>query len=193
MNLQLFAEPPAPAEPNTEGIQTPQQTTDFDYEKLASIVSGKQTVAEDTVLKGYFKQQGLSQEEMTQAISTFKQQKQENTPDVGALQAQVATLQAAAVQKALDKEATLEAIKLGLPVDSVPYVLKMADFTDGAGEDGKINSENVKKAIEKVLEAIPALKPPKEQSEGFQVGADLGNKDNKAQEDVLKGIFGIKN
>ena len=30
----------------------------FDYEKLAGIIQGKQNVAEDTVLKNYFKQQG---------------------------------------------------------------------------------------------------------------------------------------
>ena len=55
------------AEPNTqtETQQTQQETTqqttpEFDYDKLASLIAGKQTVTEDTVLKSYFKQQGLS-------------------------------------------------------------------------------------------------------------------------------------
>lgn len=39
-----------------------QQSPAFDYEKLASLVAGKQTVTEESVLKGYFKQQGLSQD-----------------------------------------------------------------------------------------------------------------------------------
>ena len=39
-------------------------TPEIDYDKIASIVEGKQKIAEDTVLKNYFKQQGLSGEEM---------------------------------------------------------------------------------------------------------------------------------
>lgn len=62
----------------------------IDYEKIASLIAGKQTATEDSVLKGYFKQQGLSQEEMAQAINTFKQQKAAQQPDVGALQQQAA-------------------------------------------------------------------------------------------------------
>lgn len=81
-NLQFFAESAGDAGADTgagEGTkqQTGQQTQpfEFDYEKLASIVNGKQSVTEDTVLKNYFKQQGLSQEEATQAMQQFKEQK----------------------------------------------------------------------------------------------------------------------
>lgn len=53
----------------------------FDYDKLASLITGKQSVTEDTVLKSYFKEQGLSADEMKQAIGAFKEQKAKNTPD----------------------------------------------------------------------------------------------------------------
>ena len=69
-----------PEQAGTNGSQPKEPT--FDYEKLASLITGKQTVAEDTVLKSYFKQQGLSEDEMKQAISSFKEQKAKNTPDV---------------------------------------------------------------------------------------------------------------
>ena len=60
----------APVEPNPQ-INNQQQTApEFDYEKLASIITGKQSVTEDTVLKNYFKQQGLSKEEIETAISS---------------------------------------------------------------------------------------------------------------------------
>ena len=59
-----------------------QSTPAIDYEKIASIVEGKQKVAEDTVLKNYFKNQGLTGEEMAQAISSFKSQKASAQPDV---------------------------------------------------------------------------------------------------------------
>lgn len=64
-------------------------TPAFDYEKLASIISGRQNVAEKGILKNYFKQQGLSQEEMASAISAFKEQKAKNTPDPVALKNQL--------------------------------------------------------------------------------------------------------
>lgn len=71
MKLQLFAEgtagkSTAEGGPNSvqQGVQgaqgTQQQTTpEFDYEKLAGLISGKQSVAEDTVLKNYFNSRDL--------------------------------------------------------------------------------------------------------------------------------------
>lgn len=110
------------AEPNTNTetkpiTQTktppePQPTNaPIDYEKLASIVSGKQTATEESVLKGYFKQQGLSGDEMKQAIATFKEQKAKNTPDVAKLQSDITTAQTAQKQAEINQNATLEAIK----------------------------------------------------------------------------------
>ena len=56
LNLQFFAEEPGNEEAGTNaGQQTQNSVQAFDYEKLASIINGKQTVAEDTVLKNYFK------------------------------------------------------------------------------------------------------------------------------------------
>lgn len=102
LNLQFFVEDPASnggageSTPPEAGQQT--QTPQFDYEKLAGIIAGKQSVAEDTVLKNYFKQQGLSEDDMKQAISSFKKQKADNQPDVSALQTQVSQAQMQAQQ-----------------------------------------------------------------------------------------------
>lgn len=113
MNLQFFADAaggaPAPgggqatasgsvqtaAPPAAQGAHA---APAFDYDKLASLIQGKQTVAEETVLKSYFKQQGLSQEEAGQAIAAFKQQKAAQQPDTAAMQAQLSEAQAAAEQ-----------------------------------------------------------------------------------------------
>ncbi|MCQ4987297.1 hypothetical protein NE611_17435, partial [Anaerostipes caccae] len=57
MNIQFFAEPggePPAADPGqTTTAQTAPQTVDFDYEKLAEIVSGKQSATAESVLRGY--------------------------------------------------------------------------------------------------------------------------------------------
>ncbi|MEY8357113.1 hypothetical protein AALB39_27735 [Lachnospiraceae bacterium 54-53] len=172
---------------------TAQQTAApaIDYEKIAQLVSGKQTATEDSVLKGYFKQQGLSQEEMSQAIAAFKQQKAASQPDVNAIQGQLAQAQAAAQQAMIENAATMAAISLGLDAKTIPYVLKMADLTQVMGQDGKINDDAMKNALNKVLEDVPALKPQTSQASGFvQVGAG-GSGQQPATDKALEKAFGL--
>lgn len=188
------------SEPNpniqTEPQQTQQQTQpSFDYEKLAGLIAGKQTVTEDTVLKSYFKQQGLSEDEMKQAINSFKETKAKNTPDVSALQNDLTAEKSARLQAEINQSATLEAIKLGIDVKSIPYVLKMADFKAVTDADGKVNAEKLTEAIKTVLDDIPALKGASQSggnNGGIQkIGGD-GDGSDKVTEDALRGIFGIK-
>lgn len=188
------------SEPNpntqTEPQQTQQQTAPaFDYDKLASLIAGKQTVTEDTVLKSYFKQQGLSEDEMKQAINSFKETKAKNTPDVSALQNDLTAEKSARLQAEINQSATLEAIKQGVDVKSIPYVLKMADFKAVTDTDGKVNAEKLTEAIKTVLDDIPALKGASQSGDnngGIQkIGGD-GDGSDKVTEDTLRGIFGIK-
>lgn len=195
MNLQMFAEPsktPAPSPAPTQDPPTPSSGQEIDYEKLANLVAGKQAATEDSVLRGYFKQQGLSKEDADQAIAVFKQQKAASQPDVNALQQQATQAQAAAAQAQLQAAATMAAVSLGIDAKTIPYVLKMADLSQAAGQDGKINEETLKNALNKVLEDVPALKPQTAGSTGFvQVGATSGQQQTSASEDALKKAFGL--
>lgn len=185
---------PAQANPSaTQAIQAaPPTVPEFDYEKLAQLVAGKQTVTEESVLKGYFKQQGLSKEQMDQAIAAFKQQQAASQPDVAAIQQQATQAQALAQQAMIEKEATLTAIGLGIDAKTIPYVLKMADLSQVMGKDGKINVEMLKTALNKVLEDIPALKPQAAGATGFvQVGAAGGTGQQTTTDDALKKAFGL--
>lgn len=179
------------------GVQTTQtqQAPVIDYDKIAQIVSGKQAATEDSVLKGYFKQQGLSAEEMNQAIAAFKQQKAASQPDVNAMQTQLTQAQAAMQQAQMQSAATMAAVSLGIDAKTIPYVLKMADLSQVTGQDGKINDETLKAALNKVLEDIPALKPQAAGSTGFiQVGATSGTQQTQSATDAeLDRIFGVKN
>lgn len=148
----------------------------IDYGKIQQMLDGTLVAKEDTALKAYFKQQGLSQAEVEQAIAAFKQQKAANTPDVGAMQAQMAQAQAAAQQAQINSAAVMAAVSLGIEASTIPYVIKMADFSQVAGQDGKINEETLKAALNKVLEDVPALKPQASAASGFvQVGAASGS------------------
>lgn len=164
-----------------------------DYEKLAQIVAGKQQATEESVLKGYFKQQGLTGEEMTQAINAFKQKKAEQQPDIAAIQAQMAQATAAAREAQLQSAATMAAVELGLDSKTIPYILRMADLSQAVDHEGKINAETVKNALNKVLEDVPALKPQTAGSTGIiKVGVN-GNSSQQTttENDDLKKAFGL--
>ena len=166
----------------------------IDYAKIQQMLDGTLAAKENTALKAYFSQQGLSQQEAEQAIAAFKAEKAKNTPDVGALQAQAAQFQAAAQQAQIQSAATMAAVGLGIDVKAIPYVLKMADFSQVIGQDGKLNEETMKNALNKVLEDIPALKTQQAAgATGFvQVGAAGAQGTQGAVDAELDRIFGTK-
>lgn len=173
--------------------QGQQQAPAIDYDRIAQILEGKQAATEDSVLKGYFKQQGLSKEEVDQAIAAFKQQKAANQPDVGAMQTQLIQAQAEAQQAQVQNAATMAAVSLGINAKTIPYVLKMADLSQVVGQDGKINEETLKNVLNKVLEDVPALKPQAAGTTGFQqVGAPGNGGAPEATDAELDRIFGIQ-
>ena len=204
MKLQLFAESSstgggsAQQNGNEGGQNTATSAPQIDYDKIASIINGKQTATEETVLKSYFKEQGLSGEEMKQAITSFKEQKAKNTPDPVALKNQLDAANSLLITERINNQATLQAMTLGIDAKSIPYIIKMADMSSVTDEKGEIVEENVKKAIEKVLEDIPALKgnvsssEGEKQKSGFQIGGTVGNNKENESEDILRDIFGIK-
>ena len=129
LNLQLFAESSGGGEGNGgDGNQNspanpqtpPQNAPAIDYAKIQQMLEGTLAAKEDTALKAYFKQQGLSQQEVEQAIAAFKQQKAANQPDVNALQGQIteAQSQMAAAQEAA-KQAQIESAATMMGVGSL--------------------------------------------------------------------------
>lgn len=184
------------------GTQTAQQNQNtqqasapaIDYGKIQQMLDGTLAAKEDTALKAYFKQQGLSQQEVEQAIAAFKQQKAANTPDVGSMQNQLTQAQETAKQAQIQNAAILVAVSMGIDAKTIPYILKMADLSQAVGQDGKVNEENLKAALNKVLEDVPALKPQASGTTGFiQVGAASSGTGQQAnQADQLSSIFGNK-
>lgn len=198
LNLQFFAEPGNGGdggsgnnqENNTPGNQN--NPPAVDYDKIQKMLDGTLAAKEDTALKAYFKQQGLSQAEAEAAMATFKAEKAKNTPDISALQQQAAAAQAQTQKVVIENAAILQGMQLGLDAKTIPYVLKMADLSKVTGEDGKVNEEALKNALSKVLEDVPALKPQTQQSSGFQVGATGQQTQQTSVDDQLDRIFGVK-
>jgi len=86
------------------------QTPTIDYDKIQQMLNGTLAAKEDTALKAYFKQQGLSQEELDQAITAFKQQKAANQPDVTALKGELDTYKQQALKAEIEKTALFEVL-----------------------------------------------------------------------------------
>ena len=174
--------------------QNNQQTAGVDYDKIQAMLDNATAKKENAVLKSYFQQQGLSEEEVSQAIATFKQNKQQQVEQQqnanASLQNEVAAAQKDAEQARIELTATKVAVELGINVKTLQYVLKMADFSKAKDADGKISEDNIKASLEQVLKDVPALKPSTENNSGFQIGAPAGN-NNQSNEEALKKAFGL--
>ena len=137
---------------------TPEVTgtqTTIDYDKIQKIVDNATAKKENAVLKSYFQQQGLSEEEAKQAISDFKANKQtkqdEANADITALKEQITTstndlnnAKKESLGLQVELAATKEAMNLGISGKTLEYVLRMADMSKAVGEDGKVSQEAVK-------------------------------------------------
>lgn len=166
----------------------------IDYEKIQAIVEGRNAKTEDSILKSYFQQQGLSADEMKTAIEDFKttkaQKAQQASLNEQKIQNENATLRAQIQQMKVNEVANKCALEIGVDPKTIPYLIRMADLTGAVGQDGKISEEAVKTAFNSVLEALPQLKGSSQQDNtGFQkIGGENNNKAPDIQ-DRLKEIF----
>lgn len=176
-----------------EPADDPKPTPEFDYEKLASLINGKQTVAEDTVLKNYFKQQGLSPEDASEAIKAFKEQKKNSAPNIDELNQRATTAEQRALKSEMKAMAYTLVDELGITNKEVPYVMRMAELKDVV-QEGAINKEKLKESMEKVLTELPQLKPSKADDKGFKgkVGGDGGSDGKSEHEAALRKAMGLK-
>lgn len=171
INLQFFADGGADnggqdnnagGTNNNAAGQNSQGSAGIDYDKIQEIVNTATTKKENAVLKSYFQQQGLSEDEVSQAIATFKENKAQQTAqqqnDTAQLQNQVAAANQEAEKVRIELAATQVAITLGIEAKTVPYVLKMADFSKAKGTD--VPYEQYKK----VLDELNALKTEKQET-----------------------------
>ena len=173
--------------PQNAPQNNPQTPPAIDYGKIQQMLDGTLAAKEDTALKAYFKQQGLSQQEVEQAISAFKEQKAANQPDVAGMQNQITetqnqltAAQAAAQTAKVETAATMMAVSLGLDAKTIPYVLKMADLSQVVGQDGKINEETLKTALNTVLEADRVHTDRDRRQSGTASAADNRKPDSSA-------------
>lgn len=165
---------------NATPQNTSVQSNAIDYDKIQTMIDTRNQRNEQSVLKSYFQQQGLSEDEVKEAINSFKTQREENskkqTEDTKNLQSQLAETQSKLLESQINNEAYIQAHDLGVDIKTIPYLTKLADFSNVKNEKGEIVGEKVKEALNKVLTDVPSLKPEKAQETiGVKVGADASN------------------
>ena len=165
LDIQLFAESNPTPDP------TPNSTpVGYSQEQLDAIAEARAARASDAALKDFFKQQGLSQQEITAALDKYKADKAASKPNPDALQNELKQAQQEAAKARLENQATMKALELGIDMKQIPYVLKLADIQIS---DEEVKDEDIKAAIEKVLEDVPALKSQEPTPKpGITLGAD---------------------
>ena len=171
------------------------QTSGIDYEKIQSMIDKGVQQKENAILKSYFEQQGMSEDDVKSAISDWKSRKQTQaqaqTDSFNKLQESNKALQERLTQELLNKQAFSDCLDLGIDKNTIPHVIKCADFTDAINENGEVNAEKVRASVEQVLKDVPAFKSSANEKQGFKVGISGEQDDVTEQENVLRKAFGL--
>ena len=152
---------------NTTGQQTNQNANQpsagaIDYAKIQEMIDGRNAKTEDSILKSYFQKQGLSAEEMESAITTFKAQREsqanQQNRELSDAQNSLKTEQLKNQKLQISLKAYGFVDELNIDNKTMPYLLKMADFSNCVDKDGKVNDDSLKQALQKVIDDVPRLK-----------------------------------
>ena len=169
--------------------------TGIDYDKIQSMIDRGVQQKENAILKSYFEQQGMSEDEVKAAIGDWKAKKQtqaqEQNNAYATLQESNKALQAQLTQELLNKQAFNDCLDLGVDKNTIPYVIKSADFKDAIDEKGAVKADKVREIIEKVLADVPAFKGASKEEKGFKIGVNGEQDDATEQENALRKAFGL--
>lgn len=140
------------------GVQGSGSAVDMD--ELNRIVRERTARAEKSVLKDYFAQLGLSEEQAKEAEDAYKAAKV-RTPtkeQLTAAEERAKSAEKTARQAQAGAEARVQMALLGVREECFSDVLKLAaDGIAKAGEGEAFNAEEVRRAIENVIERVPSF------------------------------------
>ena len=148
--------------------ETGNQAT-FSYAQAEEIAQARAERAERSALKSYFQQQGMSEDQVTQAIADYKAQQKKNQPNVTQMQQDLADARNEVQQMKNEKLLTAKGVK----EDDLDYVLyKVSKMTD--------EKTSFEKAADKYLKENPRFTS----GSGYRVSTSTGNTSNGSVENV---------
>ena len=183
---------------NTQVTQTQatQQTTapEIDYGKIEAMINKGTQQKENAILKSFFEQQGMTEDEVKTAISSYKAEQgkkaEEQKTAYANMQAENEQLKAQILQNNINAKATDIGLDMGVDKNAVAYLIKMADLSKVVNEKSEISEEAIKNAFEEVLKNVPALKASTNSNNGFKVGADSQQQEND-RTNMLRKVAGL--
>ena len=183
---------------NTQVTQTQatQQTTapEIDYGKIEAMINKGTQQKENAILKSFFEQQGMTEDEVRTAISSYKAEQgkkaEEQKNAYANMQAENEQLKAQILQSNINAKATDIGLDMGVDKNAVGYLIKMADLSKAVNEKNEISEEEIKNAFEEVLKNVPALKASVNSNTGFKVGADSVQQEND-KTNILRKVAGL--
>lgn len=177
----------------------------IDMAEAERIATEREERATRGALTSYFKQQGLSEEEVKVALETYKERQAEAKAaarnDLSALQAQYDALEkekdaiaAQANQRLIRSEAMMEALSMEIRADRIEHVIRLADLSAVTiNEDERPNKEAIVAALEDVVSTTPEFKASSDGDDegkaGFKIGAS--DKQQKMKDAEIAKIFKV--
>ena len=186
-NTQVTPQPQAQA---TQQVTAPE----IDYGKIEAMINKGSQQKENAILKSYFEQQGMTEDEVKSAVAEYRANKQKQAVEqktaYANMQAENEQLKAQILQSNINAKATDIGLDMGVDKNAVGYLIKMADLSKAVNEKNEISEEEIKNAFEEVLKNVPALKASVNSNTGFKVGADSVQQEND-KTNMLRKVAGL--
>lgn len=152
-------------ETQTQNQETNNQGNNIDYDKIGKMINERNERTEKSVLENYFRKMGLDENGIKEAISDYKTKKEAEKLDVNKISNELNTYKTQLSEKdkeilnsKINNKAILNVIDLGVNSKTIPYILKLADFSNSINDKNEIDEDKIKESINKVLEDIPEFK-----------------------------------
>ena len=133
---------------------------------------------------------------MESAITTFKAQREsqanQQNRELSDAQNSLKTEQLKNQKLQISLKAYGFVDELNIDNKTMPYLLKMADFSNCVDKDGKVNDDSLKQALQKVIDDVPGLKKQVQNSVGITVGANTNNNQGSNSPAFDFGFAGVR-
>ncbi len=171
LNIQLFADPGNDGGDGGDGanptvINTDPSQLNFDYDKLAEAIAKRNASHETAVLKGMLKEQGLTKEEVDEAVKQYRQNQankaKEEQKRIDDILAENKRYKEAEIAKQVNDEASKIAKEIGVRDDRIETLIALCDRSKFTDDKGVVNKEEMKKELEIKLTSVPEFKNKKQ-------------------------------
>lgn len=170
--------------PPTAQAQTAPQI-DIDYDKLASVIDGRQRAAGESAMKNYLRQQGLTEDQMQTAIANYKAAEEAKKPNFAAMQKQIDDANNLVIH------AEIKGLGVAMGLVDADAAVKLMDMSKVKFENGKVSG------AQEALDALKQDKPylfgtsakPRATGMSHQGGKEVDRSKKDEANEALRSLF----